>query len=353
MAPVSVARVFSAVFLTLVLSGRVSAQTAPLTTPLVTAPFGNSTTAPSATTNAGVTAASTQTAPDVYLNVPTLSVGRIELDVDNLAADINLNANVASLVSLNAGVQVGITKVNLTITDIDAQLELVVRLGKDYRRSRRIDVSADSLLPSGHLVDIVNRVFSSLDLNPLLINTLGNVTSVVNNVVGAVDGLLGSITQGGKTLDFVVDNLGNIVQSVGGVSSIVGDFTQNMTKTGVAQDLGNGLTKQVYSYSPLNALVDITVNSAGQVVQATVESKTGSSTAAASGTAVASSAVAASTAAALTSSAVAVAASDSTPAATSAVAASTSSTITPLTTAAAAVTSAAAAATSPAVASST
>src|ERR1051326_2451121 len=119
--------------------------------------------------------------PDVLLNVPTLSVGRIELDVEELSAEINLNANVAGLVSINAGVSVSIQEVNITIADVDAQLELIVRLG--------------------HLVDIVNRVFSSLDLNPLLISTLNNVTSLVGEVVGAVDGLLGSITQGGTTLN--------------------------------------------------------------------------------------------------------------------------------------------------------
>lgn len=121
-----------------------------------------------------------------------------------------MNANVAQLVTINAGVQVGISKVNLTIVDVDAQLELIVRLG--------------------HLVDIVQRVFQSLDLNPLLINTLNNVTSladgVINDVVGEVDGLLGSITQGGTTLSFIVDNLGNIVQQVGGVSSIVGNYVR-------------------------------------------------------------------------------------------------------------------------------
>lgn len=60
----------------------------------------------------------------------------------------------------------------------------------------------------------MNRVFQSLDLNPLLIDTLNNVTSdvssVLDDVVGEVDGLLGSITQGGTTLSFVVDNLGNV-----------------------------------------------------------------------------------------------------------------------------------------------
>jgi hypothetical protein len=50
-------------------------------------------------------------------------VGRIELDVDNLQADINLNAQVANLVSLNAGVQVSIQTINLTIVDVQAELE--------------------------------------------------------------------------------------------------------------------------------------------------------------------------------------------------------------------------------------
>jgi len=181
--------------------------------------------------------------------------------VDNLVADINLNANVASLVSINAGVAVSIQKVNITIVDVDAQLELIVRLG--------------------HLVDIVQRVFQSLDLNPLLITALNDVTSVVDTVVGSVDGLLGSITQSGTTLNFIVDNLGNIVQSVVGtagqaVDTIVGNYLTNMTYTGVEETLSGGLTQKTYSYSPLNALVNIVFNAAGQIVQATVAKATGS-----------------------------------------------------------------------------
>ena len=127
-------------------------------------------------------------------------------------------------------------------------------------------------------MDIVGRVFSSLDLNPLLINTLNNVTSdvsgLLDNVVGEVDGLLGSITQGATTLGFVVDNLGNIVQQVNGVSSIVGNYLQNMTATGASKSIGTGLTQKTFSYSPLSALVDIVFNTAGQIVQATVQKAT-------------------------------------------------------------------------------
>lgn len=262
----------------------VSAQTAATSPSTATAPRTLSSTRNSTSstrTSTSRTSAFTQgAAPDVYLNVPELHVGRIELVVDKLSADLNLNAKVANLVQLNAGVQVAVEKVNITIAEVDAEVELVVRLGKSTLNSAFEVVCTDLELP-GHLVDIVGRVFDSLDLNPLLISTIGNATSLVGNVVtdvvGAVDGLLGSITQGGKTLNFVVDNLGNIVQEVGGVSTIVGDYTKNMTQTGTTKSVGQGLTQKEYSYSPLNALVDIVFNSAGQVVQAVVQKKNGGS----------------------------------------------------------------------------
>lgn len=119
----------------------------------------------------------------------------------------------------------------------------------------------------------MNRTLSTLDLTPDLINILNNATEVVTEVVGAIDGLLGSITQGGTTLSYVVDNLGNIVQEVAGattVSTIVGDYLQNMTFTGEAQTLSGGHVEKTYEYAPLGALVDIIFNALGQVVQATV-----------------------------------------------------------------------------------
>ena len=240
--------------------GAPSSTASPTSSPIASSNGASPTPPLPSASSSGLSAA---TPPDVLLNVPKLSVGRIELNVDNLKADINLNANVASLVNINAGVAVSIQKVNLTIADVDAELQLIVRLG--------------------NLVEIVNRVFQSLDLNPLLINTLNNVTSVLDPVVGAVEGLLGSITQGGTVLSFLVDNLGNIVQQVAGpdgspVSSIVGNYLTNMTDTGASQTLQSGLVQKTYSYSPLNALVDIVFNAAGQVVQATVVKRSGGST---------------------------------------------------------------------------
>lgn len=182
-------------------------------------------------------------------------MGRIELDVDNLRADINLNADIARLVQINAGVQVGIDKVNITIANVEAELELVVRLG--------------------NLVQIVNRTLASLDLNPALINLLDSVGDIVEGIIGAVDGLLGSVTDDGTTLRFLVDNLGNIVQEVvsgGGdaVSSIIGNYKQNMTFTGQEQVLSSGLIQKTYEYEELGALVNIVFNSLNQIVQAQV-----------------------------------------------------------------------------------
>ena len=47
--------------------------------------------------------------------------------VENLA---DIAIQVASLVTLNAGIAVSVDKVNITIADVDAELELQVRLGE-------------------------------------------------------------------------------------------------------------------------------------------------------------------------------------------------------------------------------
>ncbi|KAH6658842.1 hypothetical protein F5X68DRAFT_271920 [Plectosphaerella plurivora] len=161
--------------------------------------------------------------PDVHL----------KLDVDNLQADINLHANIARLVELNTGIHVSVEKVNITITDVEAELKLVVRLG--------------------HLVEIVNRTLASIDLNPALVNLLDSVTDLVGSVVGAGDG---------GRLNFLINNLGNIVQEVVGVSS-------DAVST-IERKLDGGLIEKTFSYQPLNALVNIMFNSLNQIVQATV-----------------------------------------------------------------------------------
>jgi hypothetical protein len=127
-------RLFVLLAITVLFAIQVSAQTAATTASTATAPKTTSTNDKSTSTRSRSSAATAGAPPDVYLNVPELHVGRIELTVEDLQADINLNAKVANLVQLNAGVQIGIKKVNITISEVDAQVELVVRLGMCYAR---------------------------------------------------------------------------------------------------------------------------------------------------------------------------------------------------------------------------
>lgn len=178
---------------------QVFAQTssaATLDTPPITSSAGASATATASTasgtgtrTTSAPSVSRTSTVPDVLLQVPELHVGRIELVVEKLQADLNLNAKVAGLVQVNAGVAVSVEKVNITIADVDVNLELVVRLG--------------------NLVDIVERVFDSLDLNPLLLSLIGNVTNLVGEVIGAVDGLVSAtpISRRTRTGSLTIDSL--------------------------------------------------------------------------------------------------------------------------------------------------
>ncbi|KAK8103404.1 uncharacterized protein PG998_010437 [Apiospora kogelbergensis] len=159
--------------------------------------------------------------PDVLLRVPELHVGKIELDVDDLQAEINLAVEVAGLVEINAGVQVGVRKVNITIADVDAGLELDVRLG--------------------NLVNIVSRALKSLDLNPLLANVLDTTANVVGDTV-----------------------------EEGGSHTVVGNYEQNMTYTGTQTFLDGGLAQKTYSYPPLKALVNVVTDADGKVIQAVV-----------------------------------------------------------------------------------
>ena len=148
--------------------------------------------------------------PDVVLDIPNLSVDEITLKVDNLQVHVALNAQLASLLKLNAGADASIDQVDLTIKGVKAQAALVVRL--DNVRA------------------IIERTLQTLDNNPQIITQL---TGTVDNAVGVV----GSVAN-------------NTV-------STVGNLTQSVLRSGVVLDVARaGLTT-----------VSSTVNTAGETVQ--------------------------------------------------------------------------------------
>ena len=66
--------------------------------------------------------------PDVLLDVPVLKVEEINLTVEGLRAHVAVLAELADLVKLSVGADVGLDKVELEIKGVEAQALLKVRL---------------------------------------------------------------------------------------------------------------------------------------------------------------------------------------------------------------------------------
>ncbi|KAI1144229.1 hypothetical protein F5Y05DRAFT_22025 [Hypoxylon sp. FL0543] len=113
--------------------------------------------------------------PDVYLNA-SVSVGEIDIEVDNITAKINLDAKVLNLLNLRAGVDASIDRVSLKIQNVSAKVELEARLG--------------------NVVAMVDDVLNTIDLNPIVATLGKDVGSIVGNVT---DELGGSSTSSSST----------------------------------------------------------------------------------------------------------------------------------------------------------
>lgn len=147
---------------------------------------------------------------DVYLEVPDLHVDQILLDVDRVDVHLALDARVANLVSLKAGVDAQIGRVKLEIRNVEAEAYLVVRLD--------------------NVAKILERTLTTIDKNPELLNrllttvtntvgTVGNVANtalqpggVVSQTVGVVGQTVGNLTAPGGVLTQTVNTLGQTVQ---------------------------------------------------------------------------------------------------------------------------------------------
>lgn len=139
--------------------------------------------------------------PDVFLDVPNLSVDKIMLEVSKLDAHVSLDAKVANLVSLKAGVDASIDNVKLEIEGVQANLLLVVRLD--------------------NVKEIINKTLDTLDKNPQLVtklldtvdNTVGTVGNVANTALKP-DGLLSqTVNTLGQTVNKTLDTTGNLVEN--------------------------------------------------------------------------------------------------------------------------------------------
>jgi hypothetical protein len=168
---------------------------------------------------------------DVVLEVPELSVDSIGLRVDDLRAHLALDAQVASLVMLNAGVDVGIEQVNLRIEGVVAEVYLYVDLD--------------------NVAHIVDRALTTLEANPEILEQL---LATVDTAVGVAGRVGGAALQPGGAVDRAVGVVGRTLENVTAPNGVL---AQTVNSTG--QTVQTILTTT-------GSLVEQTLNSAGGVV---------------------------------------------------------------------------------------
>jgi hypothetical protein len=174
--------------------------------------------------------------PDVLLDIPNLSVDEITLEVSNLKANVSLDARVASLVVLKAGVDVGIEQVKLGIKGVQATALLVVRL--DNVRA------------------IIEKTLETLDKNPQIVDRL---LQTVDNTVGTVGEIANTALQPGGLISQTVNTLGQTVtHTLDATGNIVEKTLDNTGKIVNTKTLGRLLDLPVISE---------TTNAAGQVIK--------------------------------------------------------------------------------------
>src|SRR5690606_16432073 len=135
--------------------------------------------------------------PDVHLDVPNLKVDEISLEVENLEAHVSLVAQVLDMLRLNVGADVFLGKVKLEIKGVEAQALLDVRLD--------------------NVAVIVDRVLTTLDRNPELLQHIGRGVEAAAGEIGAGTGkAVGEIGEGaGGAVKDVGEGAGGAVKDVG------------------------------------------------------------------------------------------------------------------------------------------
>ena len=110
--------------------------------------------------------------PDLTLDVPSLGIEELNLDVENLKARISMHAELADMVKLSVGVEADVDKVKLEAKGIEAQL--LLKVGLDNVRA------------------ILGQALHALDNNPGILEALLQTSGESSGVGGrALEGAAG------------------------------------------------------------------------------------------------------------------------------------------------------------------
>jgi len=103
--------------------------------------------------------------PDVVLDVPTLNVEELDLEVEDLRAHVAVRAQLADFVKIEIGVDAYLDKVKLGIKGVEAQVLLKVRLER--------------------ILGTIERALAAIEQNPGLLDA---ALSEASRAVGELEG---------------------------------------------------------------------------------------------------------------------------------------------------------------------
>jgi hypothetical protein len=151
--------------------------------------------------------------PDVLLDVPVVKVDSIHLEVEDLYAQVSLQTKVLELLDLDVGVEIQLDRLKLDLKGVEAQALLKVRLD--------------------HVAAIVDRLMTTLDRNPDLVESIGKAVEEVGSGSGH------TLSEAGEAQEHVGEGAEDAIEQVGeGAGDAVGEIGQGAGQ-GVGE-LGEG-----------------------------------------------------------------------------------------------------------------
>ncbi|HEX5591761.1 MAG TPA: E3 binding domain-containing protein [Solirubrobacterales bacterium] len=155
--------------------------------------------------------------PDVIVDIPIVKVDEIHFELDDLMARVSLHAEVLDLVKLSVGVHCELGKVELNIKGVEAQALMRARLD--------------------HVTAIIDRVLTTLDRNP---DVLNNITKALQPVTEGAGKAVGEVGEGAnKAVGQIGEGAGSAVEDVGeGAGGAVKDVGKGAG--GAVEDVGKG-----------------------------------------------------------------------------------------------------------------
>jgi hypothetical protein len=171
--------------------------------------------------------------PDVIVDIPVVKVDELHFELDDLVARLSLHAEVLDLVKLSVGVHAELGKVELNLKGVEAQALMRARLD--------------------HVTAIIDRVLTTLDRNPEVLQNIAKalqpVTEGAGKAVGEVgegaNKAVGQIGEGaGSAVEDVGEGAGGAVKDVGkGAGGAVEDVGEGAG--GAVEEVGEGANKAV------------------------------------------------------------------------------------------------------------